>query len=906
MSPAQIEELLAAMAAPATAAPRIPSPITEETLAALKAYSARFYTSQPTKALAIAALAHQWSQALAPPLAALGSWTLANALFFLERYAEADQLYTQVRERFLAADMPLEAARAGVGHVFVLAYLGQAERAIALGATLEAVLTPASHQERADAERLANLLMNLGVAYELLGQYEDALALYARQMTLATQLADPLLLAQAKHNHAYAYSQINAFAEAERDYLAAEALFTEAGATVELVRLAMNYGSLLATQGRLAAAQERYRAAQALAHRQGDLAQQEHLLCVLLVLVALRQGQRPSTEELAQLQQAQAAFAAHGPALDEGLTWLVLGECHQRRAAWAAAQSAYGQAQQRGAQGADRALLYRALHGLAQVATAQGDLDQAIAHYTAALQAIEQVRHELHVDTFRASFLTDKLVVYQAFTQLYLHQQQPLAALQIVERARARLLQEQLTFRLAAETARLAPTDDHELKPLATALTTTLQQLESHYQQQRAEQLLSTEHSGEHSSNQPPTAIQPHAVAILQLEEEVQRLTRQIQRRRPHFAHLTNRPPLALSQLCAQLHDELLLYYHLIHGEIWLFCIDRNGIQAQCALTTTQAVAAAQAGFTTAVERTLALTTQFSPTRALRYLPALLADAHHHLATLYELLVAPVAALIDTAQPLLISPDGLLHYVPFHALYRDSRYLIETQAVSYIPSATLLELCRQSRSSQQGVLLCGYNPADLAAIEVELQVVATALPQAAIYRATAATTAALLAAAPHQRLLHLATHAHFRADRPMLSALALADRGLTLAELARLTLDLDLAVLSGCETGHGELQGADLLSLAGGFLGAGARSLVVSLWRVADTSAATQMAHFYWRLCAGLGRNQALRQAQLALLQPDPTAPELTQLHRHPAFWAPFVLIGDWQPLPDLTAMPPS
>lgn len=902
MSPAQIEELLAAMAAPATAAPRIPSPITEETLAALKAYSARFYTSQPTKALAIAELAHQWSQALSPPLAALGSWTLANALFFLERYAEADQLYTRVRERFLAADMPLEAARAGVGHVFVLAYLGQAERAIALGATLEAVLTPASHQERADAERLANLLMNLGVAYELLGQYEDALALYARQMTLATQLDDSLLLAQAKHNRAYAYSQINAFAEAERDYLAAEALFNAAGATVELVRLAMNHGSLLATQGRLAAAQERYRAAQALAHRQGDLAQQEHLLSVLLILVALRQEELPSTAALAQLQRAQAAFAAHGPALDEGLTWLVLGECHQRRAEWAAAQSAYGQAQQLGAQGADRALRYRALHGLAQVATAQGDLDQATVYYHAALQAIEQVRHELRVDTFRASFLTDKLVVYQAFTQLYLHQQQPLAALQIVERARARLLQEQLTFRLAAETARLAPTDDRELKPLATALTTTLQQLESHYQQQRAEQLLSTEHNGD----QPPTAIQPHAVAIRQLEEEVQRLTRQIQRRRPHFAQLTNRPPLALSQLCAQLHDELLLYYHLIHGEIWLFCIDHNGIQTQRALTTTQAVAAAQAGFTTAVARTLALTTQFSPTRALRYLPALLADAHHHLATLYELLVAPIAPLISAAQPLLISPDGLLHYVPFHALYRDSHYLIETQAVSYIPSAALLELCRQSRSSQQGVLLCGYNPADLAAIEVELQLVATALPQAAIYRATAATTAALLAAAPHQRLLHIATHAHFRADRPMLSALALADRGLTLAEIARLTLDLDLAVLSGCETGHGELQGADLLSLAGGFLGAGARSLVVSLWRVADTSAATQMAHFYQGLCAGLGRNQALRQAQLALLQPDPTAPALAQLHRHPAFWAPFVLIGDWQPLPALLGMPPS
>jgi len=102
-------------------------------------------------------------------------------------------------------------------------------------------------------------------------------------------------------------------------------------------------------------------------------------------------------------------------------------------------------------------------------------------------------------------------------------------------------------------------------------------------------------------------------------------------------------------------------------------------------------------------------------------------------------------------------------------------------------------------------------------------------------------------------------------------------------------------VLSGCETGHGQLRGADLISLATGFLGAGARSLLVSLWRVEDEATAQLMAHFYQALFAGQNRAQALRTAQLALLQRGRAATNRDQLFTHPAYWAPFMLIGHWQ-----------
>jgi CHAT domain-containing protein len=78
--------------------------------------------------------------------------------------------------------------------------------------------------------------------------------------------------------------------------------------------------------------------------------------------------------------------------------------------------------------------------------------------------------------------------------------------------------------------------------------------------------------------------------------------------------------------------------------------------------------------------------------------------------------------------------------------------------------------------------------------------------------------------------------------------------------------------------------GDELIGLSRGFLFAGASALVQSLWRVEDGSTARLMARFYRELAAGRTAAQALRQAQLALIdEPDGA----------PYFWAPFQVVGD-------------
>ena len=91
-------------------------------------------------------------------------------------------------------------------------------------------------------------------------------------------------------------------------------------------------------------------------------------------------------------------------------------------------------------------------------------------------------------------------------------------------------------------------------------------------------------------------------------------------------------------------------------------------------------------------------------------------------------------------------------------------------------------------------------------------------------------------------MLHIATHGLFRPDNPFFSALKLADGWIDVRQIYRLPLQARLVVLSACESGAVQIQGSDeVIGLARGFLGAGAETLVTSLWNVHDASAAALM-----------------------------------------------------------------
>jgi CHAT domain-containing protein/tetratricopeptide (TPR) repeat protein len=147
------------------------------------------------------------------------------------------------------------------------------------------------------------------------------------------------------------------------------------------------------------------------------------------------------------------------------------------------------------------------------------------------------------------------------------------------------------------------------------------------------------------------------------------------------------------------------------------------------------------------------------------------------------------------------------------------------------------------------------------------------------------------------RYLHVATHGLLDAERPQFTGVVLSlvgnktnDGFLRTDEIFNLKLGSPLVMLSACETGLGkEKRGEGVIGLTRAFMYAGAPTVGVSLWSVADKSTADLMTDFYKRLLGATPQSPAtaMRDAQLAMIN--------GKKYSAPFYWAPFVLVGEWK-----------
>lgn len=147
------------------------------------------------------------------------------------------------------------------------------------------------------------------------------------------------------------------------------------------------------------------------------------------------------------------------------------------------------------------------------------------------------------------------------------------------------------------------------------------------------------------------------------------------------------------------------------------------------------------------------------------------------------------------------------------------------------------------------------------------------------------------------RVIHVATHGLLDAERPQFTGLVLSlvgnqkgDGFVRTDEVFNLRLGSPLVMLSACETGLGkEKRGEGVMGLTRAFMYAGAPTVGVSLWSVADKSTADLMTEFYKRLLASdsASSSASMREAQLAMIN--------GKKYSAPFYWAPFVLVGDWR-----------
>lgn len=266
---------------------------------------------------------------------------------------------------------------------------------------------------------------------------------------------------------------------------------------------------------------------------------------------------------------------------------------------------------------------------------------------------------------------------------------------------------------------------------------------------------------------------------------------------------------------------------------------------------------------------------------------------------LYDWLIRPLEKSLvrDAISTLVIVPDGPLRTIPISALHDGSRFLIEKYAVVTSPGLTLTGASPGSKKGTQALAsgltqsVQGFD--SLPNVNMELAGIESVFPTTRLQNQDfRTTTIERKVAGGAYSIVHFATHGHF--DGELENSFLVTFDG-------RLTMDglqdavglrkyqeeaLELLVLSACETASGDDRAA--LGLAGVGLKAGAKSVLASLWSISDESTAQLIIEFYNQLKnPANSKSVSLQAAQLALLK--------DARFKHPYFWAPFILIGNWE-----------
>lgn len=493
------------------------------------------------------------------------------------------------------------------------------------------------------------------------------------------------------------------------------------------------------------------------------------------------------------------------------------------------------------AQSAD--LYWLVLYDRGRIAEAENDLAAAAALYRRAIDEIEQQRASIRAEAAKIGFVGDKQAVYLNLVGVLVTQGQVEAAFDVAERAKARALVDLLATRQQFSAAKVPAAARGLLDELSRA------------------------DAGAVVQDVAATA------ARRQLRAAQGELRGRLQAAAPELASLVTVSTLALAEIQARLAaDETLVEYFggddrlfafvVGHSAVHVFRLDGKGLGAEVEQLRRQFVDTPGEG---------------DP------LPALQA--------LHRRLVKPLRPAL-AGERLLLVGHGPLHYLPFAALHDGNAYLLQRYALRQLPSASVIGYLKAG-AGRAGMLLLG-NPdvndrgMDLAFAQTEVETIARSVPGATVLLRKAATETAIKRDGRRFGRLHFASHGIFRAEAPLRSGLLLAADGdndglLSVDELYALDLDADLVVLSACETALGRIEsGDDVIGFTRGFLFAGARAIVSSLWSVDDQATSDLMVAFH----ATAGREdraQALRRAQLAMLEK----------YRHPFYWAAFQLTGE-------------
>lgn len=742
------------------------------------------------------------------------------------------------------------------GEATVLVNLGAAyinkglysDAADILDVALKLTQDPQSHNPATEAK----VLNNLALLDFFLGRYEEAISYWTRSLKVAEPVSNMGFLGKAKGNIGVALRALGRPREAEPAL--EEALNIARKAEPRDLRSEVywlgNLAGLYTELNNYQKSLQYYKQAIAMARDSGDL-------------------------------QAQGRFS-HGL----GVTYLKQNRLQE-------ASENFNGALRIAKTSNDPTLEWNAHYGLALVQRKLKKFTLSQASFERALRVLETLRGSVQRDAYKTSMLEDKQAFFYDFVDLLLQEEKYERAFEICEAARARAFVDLI----ASGSSEASDPIRRRLKPLESleerkaALNTSLSTVK--------EQKVRAEIENARAGNTKT------------LEEFIGSLD-------PELKSLVTVPAVKIGEVkkLAKRKRATILSYFVMPEKLLIWVIRADGKffpPKQVAINSTQ------------------LQEEINSTRGdisnVSNEPEML---RNKLRSLCKTLIDPVEHLLPR------HPEALVLVVPHRGLLTlplaplidiGGHYLIEKHTFIYTPSVQLYKFLdsrpRNTTGSPCSAVLVGnphyaaeLNLATLPGAQEEVDEIGKILNQSDCHVAPPLVGNAANeinvrnALTTRISIAHFATHGLFIENAPLKSAIVLTspsnlqtktpaeDGFLTVGESFGLNLRAELLVLSSCESGRGEVTADGVMGFSRGFIYGGADSIMVSLWKVNDAATKEEMVAFYRQYMRGRDKAQALRLAELHMIQ-ELRAKQIKSygtsrtLDEHPGHWSAFVLFGN-------------
>jgi len=504
--------------------------------------------------------------------------------------------------------------------------------------------------------------------------------------------------------------------------------------------------------------------------------------------------------------------------------------------------------------------------GLGRILLEQGKREESLAYFKEAIDILERLREKLTSSEMKRGFFENKLLAYDLAIEVLWDLGQFEEAFNYTERARARSFLD-----ILGGTMLKVKDEDEEMVNHLQDLETRIATLQEKERQERAKP----------AEEQNSAYLEELQKILKKLQQNYYQVKDDLSHYSPEVASLVIVNPLTLDKVRSVLGEEIIfLDYYITGDRILVWIIEQEGIK-------TKEISIKDINLSKKIEE------------ARKVFTATEGDYQKICEELYQILFAPVKALVGNKTTIGIIPHRSLFYLPFQALRGEEGFLVDKYNLFYVPSASVYSYCLSKNQENKESYLGFGNPSfegeDLPPLPLsaeEVKIVAPIFSFNDVFIDKEATETKFKEICSNFDIIHLSTHGLADDQRPLFSVICLAkdeqnDGEVRAYEVFSLNLKANLVALGACETGLGKLSEAEgLVGLVRSFLYAGTPTVIASLWSVYDRPTMELFINFfkYWKQ-EGMSKVGALGRAQR----------ELAEEYGLPVAWAGFILIGDYR-----------